>query len=222
MLWHVYNGVSKANRISDVWVLTDSQEVMDIASAWGAKTMITSPDCSSGTARIASVADKLDADIIVNVQADEPLITGAIVDGVVSALDGTNAEVSTPVFRITTTEDIADPNLVKVVRATDGTALYFSRSSIPYVRDRDLKDWLSAGPFWGHVGLYGYRRSVLLKYNGLPEGSLERVEKLEQLRLLEAGIPIMTVEIDYRPRGVDVPSDLDAVREILKPTPHTR
>ena len=131
MLWHVYQGVSKAQRISDIWVLTDSQEVMEIASSWGANTMLTAKDCPSGTARIASVADRLDADIIVNVQADEPLITGEVVDEVIIALEGSLCDVSTPVFRITDPKDLIDSNVVKVVRASDGRALYFSRSPIP-------------------------------------------------------------------------------------------
>lgn len=215
MLWHVYQGVLNAKRISDVWILSDSQEILEAASAWGAKTMLTANDCPSGTARIASVADKLDADIVVNVQADEPLITGAVVDALVSALETSGMDVSTPVFRITEIEDVTDPNLVKVVRSASGTALYFSRSPIPHVRDTDQKDWLSGAPFWGHAGVYCYRRSVLEAYNKLPEGRLERAEKLEQLRILEAGKQIITVEIDYRPRGVDVPADLEAVRTIL-------
>lgn len=218
MLWHVYQGASKAERIGGVWVLTDSQEVVEAASSWGARALITSEECPSGTARIASVIGLLDADIVVNVQADEPLITGAVVDAVVRALEEGEAEVATPVYRLTTVEEVADPNVVKVVRAANGRALYFSRSPIPHVRDMKQKEWLSYAPFWGHVGVYGYRRKVLCQYGQLPEGLLEEAEKLEQLRLLEAGKQILTVEIDYRPHAVDVPADLEVVREILDHT----
>ncbi len=215
MLWHVYQGVSKAERIDDVWVLTDSQEVVEAAASWGARTLMTSEECPSGTARIASVIEQLDADVVVNVQADEPLITGVVVDAVVGALEASTIEVATPVYPLTTVEEVLDPNVVKVVRAADGRALYFSRSPIPHVRDVAQKDWLSFSPFWGHVGVYGYRRWVLRQYGQLPEGRLEGPEKLEQLRLLEAGQGILTVEIDYRPHAVDVPGDLEVVRSIL-------
>lgn len=217
LLWYVYQSVSRARLINEVWVLTDSKEIFEVASLWGAKALMTSEDCPSGTARIASVIDKLNADFIVNVQGDEPLITGTVVDAMVSALESTNADVVTPVYRITRIEDVINPNVNKVVRTSDGRALYFSRSPVPYVRDVANDEWLSHVPFWGHVGVYGYRRSVLAEYLQLPEGQLEKAEKLEQLRLLEAGKQILTVEIDYRPYGVDVPSDLDMVKHILDP-----
>ena len=220
MLWYVYQRSTEARRVSDVWVLTDSQKILELASSWGAKAMMTSEKCPSGTARISSVIDVLDADVVVNVQADEPLITSTVIDAVVAALDeGHEAGVATPVYRITNIEDLTSPNVVKVVRDTDGRALYFSRSLIPHVRDVELEQWLPQVPFWGHVGVYAYRREVLLEYLNLPEGQLERVEKLEQLRLLEAGYPIRTVEIDYRPHGVDVPSDLDLVKALMDPNP---
>ena len=217
MLWYVYNAVSKAKSVEAVWVLTDSAEVMDVAASWGAKVLMTAEECPSGTARIVSVADLLEADIIVNVQADEPLISEEIVDMVVDALEKSVVRVATPVYRITNPKDVTNPNVVKVVRGADGRALYFSRSAIPYVRDVEPEDWLSCAPFWGHVGLYAYRRSLLLEYGGLAGEHLERAEKLEQLRLLESGEQILTVEIDYRPRGVDVPDDLEFMREALSP-----
>ena len=219
MLWYVYQAVSRSRRIDAVWVLTDSEEVLETASTWGAKVLMTSEDCPSGTARIASVLDVLDADIIVNVQADEPLIKAEVVDGLVNALERGDADVATPVYYIESVRDVMNPNVVKVVRASDGGALYFSRSPVPYVRDIEPEDWLSTIPFWGHAGLYAYRHSALREYANLPETPLEKAEKLEQLRLLAAGIQIVTVEIDYRPRGVDVPSDLEVVKGILAPAP---
>ena len=216
MLWHVHQAVSKATRISGVWVLSDSQEVLAAASSWGAKTLLTSEDCPSGTDRIASVIELLDGEIIINVQADEPLIPSEVVDQLVSALENSTADVATPVFPITTVEELTNPNVVKVVRGLDGSALYFSRSPVPYVRDAEIQDWMSRTPFWGHVGVYAYRRSVLLEFLDLPEGRLEKVEKLEQLRLLEAGKRFLAVEIDYRPHAVDVPSDLEEVKRILE------
>ena len=114
-------------------------------------------------------------------------------------------------------EEITDPNLVKVVRDAEGRALYFSRSPIPHVRDLDLNEWPSAVTFWGHVGLYAYRRKTLEEYLELPEARLETAEKLEQLRLLEFGKQIITVEIDQRLYGVDTPADLEYVMKLLDP-----
>jgi 3-deoxy-manno-octulosonate cytidylyltransferase (CMP-KDO synthetase) len=219
MLWHVYQGVAGAKSISEVWVLTDSTEILEVALSWGARALMTPEECPSGTARIASVIDQLHGDILVNVQGDEPLITGQVVDGVVGALESSDAQVSTPVYPIDDVRQVTNPNVVKVLRDREGRALYFSRSPVPYVRDVEPGRWLSHAPFWGHVGVYAYRREMLLEYSRLPEGALERAEKLEQLRLLEAGKTIMTVEIDYRPHGVDVPSDLELVKRRLAPSP---
>jgi len=215
MLWHVFQGASQARRVSDVWIITDSQEVFDQAPSWGAKALMTEEHWPSGTARIASVADKLDGDIVVNVQGDEPLITGDVIDSLIENLESSSADVATPVFPITNMDDVNNSNVVKVVRGADGNALYFSRSSIPHVRDVEPGDWLSETRFWGHTGVYAYRKNVLAEYLQLTEGALERAEKLEQLRLLEAGRQILTVEIDYRTEGVDTPADLERVKKII-------
>ena len=216
MLWHVYQAVIKAEKIEAAWVLSDSQEVLDIASTWGANTIITSEDCPSGTDRIASVMDSMSAEIIVNVQADEPLIDPTVVDRLVEALEGSEADVATPVYPITNVDDLANPNVVKVVRAQDGSALYFSRSAVPYVRDAEFQDWLAHAKFWGHAGVYAYRSEVLRKFPDIPTGILERSENLEQLRLMESGARFLTLEIDYRPQAVDVPEDLDTVKKTMQ------
>ena len=215
MLWHVCRGVSQAKLISEVWVLSDSEEVFEAAISWGVKALMTSEECPSGTDRIASVMDSLNGDVIVNVQGDEPLIESRVVDQLITSLNSSSADVATPVYRITSQDDLANPNVVKAVRALDGSALYFSRSQVPYVRDAETADLFSNASFWGHAGVYAYRRNVLEEFPRLPEGRLERVERLEQLRLLESGKKILTVEIDYRPRAVDVPADLEAVERIL-------
>ena len=215
MLWHVYQGASQAQRISEVWIITDSQEVYDQASSWGAQVLMTEEHWPSGTARIASVANSLTAQIIVNVQGDEPLINGGVVDSLIEKLEASDADVATPVYPITNAEDVTNPNVVKVVRAADQKALYFSRSPIPHVRDVESDEWLSATPYWGHTGVYAYRREVLIEYLQIPEGVMEKAEKLEQLRLLEAGKQILTVEIDYRPNAVDTPADLEKVKKIV-------
>jgi len=219
MLWHVYRAVERAKTIDGIWVLTDSKEIYDVAASWGANVLMTSEDCPSGSARIASVIEELDADIVVNVQADEPLLPSSVVDTLVEALDDGDWDVATPVYRITDQSDLTNPNVVKVVRGADGTGLYFSRSAIPYVRDVGSGEWMSSVEFWGHTGVYAYRRRVLVDYPSMPMGTLEQAEQLEQLRLLEAGKRILTVEIDYHSRGVDVPSDLDLVTKLIGATP---
>jgi 3-deoxy-manno-octulosonate cytidylyltransferase (CMP-KDO synthetase) len=216
MIWHVYQGVSAAQSIEEIWIISDSQEVLDAAHSWGAKTALTSEDCPSGTDRIASVMDRFDSDIVVNVQGDEPLITGQVVDSVVQALSNSSADIATPVYRLKTLEELNNPNVVKVARASDGSAIYFSRSPVPHLRDVATESWLSTEPFWGHAGIYAFRRQVLEEFPKLPQGRLENLEKLEQLRLLEAGKRFMTVELDYRPHAVDVPEDLKKVQILLQ------
>lgn len=215
MLWHVYQGAFQAKRIKDVWIITDSSEVYDQALSWGAKVLMTDEHWPSGTARIASVADRLAADVIVNVQGDEPLIKGQVIDHLIEALESSDADVATPVYPITTIDDVTNPNVVKVVQTPDHRALYFSRSPIPHVRDLASSEWLATVPFWGHAGVYAYRKAVLLGYIQLPEGVMERAEKLEQLRLLEGGKQILTVAIDYRPKAVDTPADLEKVKKVI-------
>ena len=217
MLWHVYNNVSKSKLITDVWVLTDDDQIYESAISWGARALMTQEDCPSGTARIASVISQLNSEIIVNIQGDEPLITSELVDQVVETMEANDSDVVTPVYRITTVNELLNPNITKAVRDPDGRALYFSRSPIPYVRDSKTEDWLSTTEFWGHVGVYCYQRNVLQQYFELPGGKLESAEKLEQLRLLEAGKLILTVEIDHRPQGVDVPADLEIVKRAINP-----
>lgn len=217
MLWYVYQAAQNATTADEVWVLADSEEVYDVASSWGAHVLMTAEDCPSGSARIASVIDKLNADIVVNVQGDEPLLPSSVIDSLILALDNSDCDVATPVYQIEEPNDLKNSNVVKVVRAHDGTALYFSRSTVPYIRDVEPSDWLASMDFWGHTGVYAYRRNVLLEYSSLPLGTLEQAEQLEQLRLLEMGRRILTVEIDYHARGVDVPSDIALVKNLLTP-----
>jgi len=222
MLWYVYHGVAKAESIDEIWVLTDSAEVFEEVTSWGGQAMMTAQQCPSGTDRIASVIQHLKGDIIINVQADEPLIESEIVESMVDALESSEADVVTPVFRLNTFEELTDVTINKVVRSTDQTALYFSHSPIPHVRDVRIENWLSETEYWGHMGVYGYRRQVLEGYLQIPQGKLELVEKLEQLRLLEAGVKIKTVEINYQPIGVDVPEDLERVKNLIDPNTYLR
>ncbi len=216
MLWHVWRRASEAESIDQVYIATDSEEVRAAAEAWGGRVVMTSPDCPSGTMRIASALDHVPADFIINLQADEPMLEVDCLNRLVTTWRESPCDIVTLVFRIVRLDELTDPNLVKVVRAHDGRALYFSRSTIPHVRGIDSANWLKHHCFWGHIGVYGYRREVLAAMPQLPVSELENAEKLEQLRWLSAGLNVYTVEIDHRPIGVDTEADLQRVRSLME------
>lgn len=215
LLKYVWERVMQAKNIEGVIVATDSPEVVEIVSAWGGKAFLTDPACQSGTERIASILDQFEADLILNVQGDEPLVDPRMLDALVVGWISMPCDLITPVYLITSVDDLANPNIVKVARAQDGRALYFSRSPIPYVRDWPQEEWLERQTFWGHIGVYGYRRAVLEKYAELPASSLQKAESLEQLRFLEAGYTFQTIVTEYRSVAVDTPADLEKVRSLI-------
>ena len=213
LVLHTYERTTAAKLVQKTLIATDDLRVQKAAQEHGADVVMTSPEHSSGTDRIAEVAANSDADIIVNVQGDEPLIDPAIIDATIQALlDAPDVPMATARRKITDLQDIADPNVVKVVCDRNGRALYFSRCPIPAIRD--------AGPFdtgnhWQHIGLYAYRRDFLLQYAKMEATPLEKLEKLEQLRVLENGYPITVIDTKYTSIGVDTPEDLERVRETL-------
>lgn len=215
LVQHVWERVSKSKVIDSVIVATDSPEVAQVVAAWGGKAMLTDSACQSGTERIASLLDQVDADLIMNVQGDEPLVDPDMLDALIASWISNPCDLITPVYRITSLEDLNNPNMVKVARAQDGRALYFSRSPVPYVRDWPQEEWLAHQAFWGHIGVYGYRKEVLAKYAELPISPLQTVESLEQLRFLEAGYTFQTVETTYHSIAVDTQSDLEKVRRLI-------
>lgn len=216
LIWHVWQRVTQADGFSAVYIATDADEVYDAALEWGANVIMTSPDYQSGTERIAACLPQLgNVDMVVNVQGDEPLIDPAMLTALIARWNETKADLITPVYAIETLEDLRTPNIVKVARTAKGEALYFSRSPIPHVRDIPMEAWLDECTFWGHVGVYGYRRDVLAAYPDLPISDLELTEKLEQLRFLAAGYRFQTIETTYHPVAVDVPDDLERVRQMM-------
>ena len=215
MLRHVYDRAKLAKLPSEVLIATDSEEIAQHARSWGARAVMTSADCSCGTDRIASMVDQLDAEIIINVQGDEPLIDPDLIDELGRRAGGSSADMVTPVIKITDPEVLMSANTVKVVIREDGTALYFSRSPMPFVRDVRPELWTKNNDFWLQVGTYAFRRDVLLEYREWTESALERVEKIEQLRFLEAGKTIQTFETHIHSMAVDTPEDLEKVRQIL-------
>ena len=215
MLWHVWMRVQHVTSLEAVYVATDSEEIANAVRAWGGEVLMTSSACRSGTERIVETLDKIDADLILNVQGDEPLIEPTLLESLIQDWQAAPCDVITSIFQIERVEDLQDPNLVKVVRSVDGRALYFSRSPIPFVRDAPPERWLETHAFWGHVGVYGYRREVLEAYDTLSESPLEAAEHLEQLKFLEAGYTVRVLETAYRPIGVDTPADLARVRTMM-------
>ena len=209
MIAHTHEAAVRAG-CGPVLVLTDAEEVADEVRSFRGEVLMTDGRHESGTARIASVADRLSTPIVVNLQADAPLIDPGVVAEAADQAAAGGAPVTMPVYRITRNEDLLDPAVVKVVRADDGRALYCSRSPIPYVRDG-----APGANFWAHPGLYAYTTDFLRAFPELPMSLLEHAEKLEQLRWLEAGLRIHTFEVQPQPTSVDTPRDLERARELF-------
>lgn len=211
MLRRVVEGARQAKRVRDVLVATDDERIAEACRGFGAPVVLTSPDHPTGTDRLAEASRGLVDEIVVNVQGDEPLIEGFVVDAAVAALEASpEAPMSTLVHRAGA-EALADPNRVKVVLDRRGYALYFSRAAIPHRRDPG-----SDAPIWQHVGLYAYRREFLQRFVALGPAPLERCEALEQLRALEHGYPIRAAVVEgWSSVPVDVPADVARVEAIL-------
>ncbi|MDD2898492.1 MAG: 3-deoxy-manno-octulosonate cytidylyltransferase [Desulfuromonadaceae bacterium] len=219
MIQHVYERTAQSRLVSRVIVATDDSRIADAVNAIGGEAIMTSTAHETGTDRLAEVAASLDSDIIVNVQGDEPLIDPALIDQAVQPfLEEPDLQMGTVKTRIKCLHDFLSPNVVKVVTDNRGDALYFSRSPLPFFRDKwkDLKDdSFCCGKLlcYKHVGLYVYRRDFLLKFAAMPATFLEISEKLEQLRALENGIKIRVIETEFESIGVDTPDDLLKAQE---------
>ncbi len=205
----VYERASQAVSVSRVVVATCDAEIADAVTGFGGEVVMTSDKHRSGTDRIAEAARDIKADVIVNVQGDEPLIDPCSIDRAVEPLLHDESIVMSSLMVPIDREAAKDPNLVKVVVNVKGFALYFSRSPIPYERN-------PVQLILGHVGLYAYRRDFLMKFASLEPTPLEKAESLEQLRALEHGFKIKMLEVADRPLGVDTPEDLERVRRILR------
>jgi 3-deoxy-manno-octulosonate cytidylyltransferase (CMP-KDO synthetase) len=211
MLHHVIEGARRAKRLREVWVATDDERIAEAAAALGAPVAMTSPEHPTGTDRLAEAAASLSDAIVVNIQGDEPLIEGFVIDAAIEALEAdAGAAMATVVHRLELSA-LDDPNRVKVVLDRAGRALYFSRAAIPY-RRADAP----APRYFQHVGLYAYRRDALLRFVTLAQGEAERAEGLEQLRALEHGFEIRCVVIEgWQSVPVDVPADVARVEALL-------
>lgn len=217
MIQHVYEAAAKAARIDTVIVATDDERIASAVRAFRGVAVMTPTTLQSGTDRVAFVAKDLsDADIIVNVQGDEPLLASEMIDEGVAVVAESDASVGTLVKKIENDTELFNPNVVKVVLANNGNCLYFSRSPIPFGRERVQTDWLKAHTYYKHIGLYVFRRDFLLRYTTLKQTPLELAEKLEQLRILEAGYSIRAGVTQYDSTPVDTQEDLERVRDMCR------
>jgi 3-deoxy-manno-octulosonate cytidylyltransferase (CMP-KDO synthetase) len=218
MLQHVFERANSARYLSQVIIATDDIRIADAARSFKAPVRMTREDHASGTDRVAEVASASPAEVIVNIQGDEPLIDPAAIDAaVLSILDDTEVPMGTLKKRIVNPEEISNPNVVKVVTDRHDRAIYFSRSPIPHVREADTSTAATDSMTrFKHIGIYVYRRDFLLNYSDLPVGPLEQAEKLEQLRALENGYPIRVAETEYESLGVDTPEDFERVSKLFE------
>ena len=216
LIQRVVEQCQRAKSLSEIVVATDDERIATVARKF-CRVEMTRGDHPSGSDRIAEVAERIPCDAIANIQGDEPMIDPIVVDAVANAL--ANNTMSTAATTIKHPADYDNPNVVKVVVNAGGHALYFSRRTIPYLREaanRPVPEQLAAFPFLKHLGIYGFRRETLLRLVQFPVSPLENAEKLEQLRALDHGIGIAVVKVDYDSVGVDLPEDVERVEMILK------
>jgi 3-deoxy-manno-octulosonate cytidylyltransferase (CMP-KDO synthetase) len=213
MIHHVYEQASKA--LDMVFVATDDVRIQNAVRDFGGRVVLTSPDHQSGTDRCAEAilyAEKVSSmvfDVVLNVQGDEPFIEPRQIELVKSCFDDQATQIATLVKEIHTQEDMFNPNRPKVVLNNRNEAIYFSRTPIPYVKAEKTSNWVQAHRFYMHIGLYGFRKDILLKITRLPQSSLELAESLEQLRWIENGYKITVRKTEYESFGVDTPEDLE-------------
>ena len=214
MIQRVYERAKLATRANRVVVATDDERIVKAVQGFGGEARMTRSDHRTGTERVAEVAAHEEGDVFVNVQGDEPLLDPVAVDTAVAwLLEEPVAAIGTVATPIKTPADIMDPNVVKTVLDFDGNALYFSRAPVPWVRDTASKIQVR---HLKHLGMYVFQREALLEYPTLPQGELERIEQLEQLRWLENGWKIRVAEVEHDAVSVDVPEDVARVEKLLQ------
>ena len=218
----VYEQCKKARSIDEVYIATDSQKVKKICETFTKNIILTDKKHQSGTDRIAEAIEQIDCDIIINVQGDEPFIEPSLIDELANSFENNNIVMSSAMHQISKVEEVKNPNVVKVTIDNNNNALYFSRSIIPHHRD----EWEtlvnhhinipSPLKFYRHLGIYGYTKDFLIKYSQMEQSYLERLEKLEQLRVLENGYKIKMIETDYNSIGIDTEEDYKRALNLLK------
>jgi len=212
MIQHVWENAKKATSLDRLVIACDDERIEKRAREFGADVIITSKDHSSGTDRLTEIVQPLDVKVVVNIQADEPLLHFSMIDDMVRLLlDDSSIAMATIIKRTEDRQEMQDSNIVKVAIDRNGFALYFSRSPIPYL-NADCNEPVC----YKHIGLYAYTKDFLFTFRNLPESDLEKMERLEQLRVLEAGFKIKTVQTKFETIGVDTPQDLQRVEEKIR------
>lgn len=216
MIRRVYEQAVKAASLSQVVVATDDQRIAQEVENFGGHYVITSADHLSGTDRCAEVAGILpEFDVIVNIQGDEPYIDPAQIDLLASCFEDKNVHLATLIKEIHQESELFNYNIPKVLLNTAGEAIYFSRQTIPYLRNAETENWLGTHQFYKHIGIYGYTRKALLEITGLPPSSLELAESLEQLRWIENGFKIQTRVTSIETIAIDTPEDLEKINNLI-------
>jgi len=214
MLQHVWERAKQSRMLDDLIIACDNEIILKAAAEFGAKAVLTSKEHTCGTDRISEVVNPLEVKIVINIQGDEPLVHPMMIDGVARALsENKSLGMATIMRKIDDPAQALDPNVVKVVVDKNNFALYFSRAPIPYLASSSE---VSRPVYYKHIGLYGYTKDFLFTYKNLPVSSLEKTEKLEQLRVLSEGYKIKVIETDFDTIGVDTAEDLERVKEQLQ------
>ncbi|MBE6248480.1 MAG: 3-deoxy-manno-octulosonate cytidylyltransferase [Prevotella sp.] len=215
VIQRVYEQASSV--LEEAYVATDDERILQVVEQFGGRAVMTRADHKSGTDRIEEAAEKIgtDADVIINVQGDEPFIQPSQIETLMRLFDNPTTQIGTLGKRFDSIEATLNPNSPKIVTDLQGFALYFSRSIIPFVRGKEQTEWLKSYPFLKHLGLYAYRREVLHEVTQLPQSPLELAESLEQLRWLENGYRIRVGLTDVETVGIDTPEDLERAEEFL-------
>ena len=215
VIQHVWENAKKAKTLDDLVVACDDERILKVVEGFGGKAVYTSPNQPSGTDRLAEVVNPLDIDIAVNIQGDEPLVKPIMIDNLVMALEEEKeAQMATIIKRVEDDSELTNSNVVKVVVDKNGYAIYFSRYAIPYNRTSEA-DPKKRPVYYKHIGLYAFTKDFLFTFRNLPHSALENAEKLEQLRALENGYKIKTVETRFDTVGIDRPEDIKKAEEAL-------
>ena len=215
MIWHVWNACRQSNSLDKILVATDDDRILDAVIDFGGEAVMTSPDHKTGTERVAEAARAVEAEVILNIQGDEPFINPGLIDEMIKVFVDDSVMIATPVRKSVSSDDPADPNSAKVVFDKNLNALYFSRLPIPMYRENGAGNF-----YWLHIGLYAYRKDFLLNNLNLGTTPLEEAEKLEQIRFLEHGFPIRVVPTDYVSHPVDSPADLERANNFFLENQH--
>ncbi|NQT75566.1 MAG: 3-deoxy-manno-octulosonate cytidylyltransferase [Candidatus Omnitrophica bacterium] len=216
VIQHTWENAKKSKSIEDLIIATDDKRIYNACKGFGAKVSYTSKAHRSGSDRLTELASSIDAKVIVNIQADEPLIHPSMIDDVVSPLlKGKDIQMTTLCHKIAKEHELYDKNIVKVVMDRKGFALYFSRAAIPY-KPRSIDNGKPIKNHYKHIGIYAYVRDFLFTFKSLPQSPLEKAEKLEQLRVIENGYKIKVIETRFDTVGIDTPEDLLKATELIK------